>query len=36
MLARQHPDRLFTPPPLAVAHHIILDFVERGSAVLVG
>jgi NAD+ diphosphatase len=36
MLARQHPDRLFTPPPLAVAHHIILDFVERGRAVLVG
>lgn len=28
MLARKHPDGLFTPPPLAIAHHIIRAFVE--------
>jgi NAD+ diphosphatase len=35
MLARQHPDGLSTPPPIAIAHHIIRDFIERGSGVLV-
>ena len=34
MLARQHPDGLMTPPPLAIAHHIIRAYVERGAAVL--
>ena len=29
MLARQHPDGLTAPPPLAIAHHIVRDFVER-------
>lgn len=28
MLARKHPDGLFTPPPLAIAHHIIRAFVD--------
>jgi NAD+ diphosphatase len=28
MLTRQHPDGLLTPPPLAIAHHIIRAFVE--------
>jgi NAD+ diphosphatase len=32
MLARQHPDGLTTPPPLAIAHHIVRDFVERDGA----
>ncbi len=36
MLLRQHPDGLSTPPPVAIAHHIIRAFVERGSAVLEG
>jgi NAD+ diphosphatase len=35
MLARQHPDGLTTPPPIAIAHHIIRDFVEHGHKVLV-
>ena len=35
MLARQHPDGLTTPPPIAIAHHIIRDFVDNGSRVLV-
>jgi NAD+ diphosphatase len=34
MLLRQHPDRLTTPPPIAIAHHIIRDFIERGRDVL--
>ena len=34
MLLRQHPQQLTTPPPIAIAHHIIRDFVECGSAVL--
>ncbi len=36
MLTRAHPDGLATPPPVAIAHHIIRDFVERGHDVLVG
>jgi NAD+ diphosphatase len=34
MLARQHPQGISTPPPIAIAHHIIRAFVERGAAVL--
>jgi NAD+ diphosphatase len=36
MLARNHPDRLTAPPPIAIAHHIIRGFVERGGDVLPG
>lgn len=32
MLARAHPDGLSTPPPAAIAHHIIRRWVELGSA----
>ncbi len=34
MLARAHPQNLTTPPPVAIAHHIIRAFVEHGSDVL--
>jgi NAD+ diphosphatase len=34
MLLRRHPQGLTTPPPVAIAHHIIRAFVERGSDVL--
>jgi NAD+ diphosphatase len=34
MLAREHPQRLGTPPPIAIAHHIIRAFVEHGCDVL--
>jgi NAD+ diphosphatase len=34
MLLRRHPDGLMTPPPTAVAHHIIRAFVERGTSIL--
>jgi NAD+ diphosphatase len=34
MLKRQHKDGLTTPPPVAIAHHIIRDFVENGCNVL--
>jgi NAD+ diphosphatase len=34
MLLRRHPDGLTTPPPVAIAHHIIRDYVEHGSNVL--
>jgi NAD+ diphosphatase len=34
MLTRKHPQGLTTPPPIAIAHHIIRDFVERGAQVL--
>jgi len=30
MLTRQHPDGLTTPPPVAIAHHIIRAWVEDG------
>ncbi len=33
MLLRQHPDGLTTPPPVAIAHHIIRDYVEHGADV---
>ena len=35
MLMRQHPQGLSTPPPIAIAHHIIRAFVEHGSDVLI-
>jgi NAD+ diphosphatase len=34
MLKRQHPGGLTTPPPIAIAHHIIRDYVEDGADVL--
>jgi NAD+ diphosphatase len=34
MLKRQHPQGLTTPPPVAIAHHIIRNFVEDGGDVL--
>jgi NAD+ diphosphatase len=34
MLALKHPRGLTTPPPIAIAHHIIRDFVEHGAQVL--
>jgi NAD+ diphosphatase len=34
MLTRKHPQGLTTPPSMAIAHHIIRDFVERGPQVL--
>jgi len=34
MLDRQHPQGLTTPPPVAIAHHIIRNYVEAGADVL--
>lgn len=34
MLLRQHPQGLTTPPPVAIAHHIIRAWVETGQRVL--
>ena len=34
MLLRRHPDGLTTPPPVAIAHHIIRAWVEHGDGVL--
>jgi NAD+ diphosphatase len=34
MLMRRHPEGLITPPPVAIAHHIIRNWVENGAAVL--
>jgi NAD+ diphosphatase len=34
MLLRKHRDGLTTPPPMAIAHHIIRAFVEKGEGVL--
>jgi NAD+ diphosphatase len=33
MLMRTHPDGLGTPPPMAIAHHILRAWVERGDDV---
>ena len=33
MLKRQHPDGIATPPPIAIAHHIIRAWVEEGDGV---
>ena len=32
MLMRKHPDGLTTPPPVAIAHHIIRAWVENEIA----
>ncbi|MBX6425063.1 MAG: NAD(+) diphosphatase [Variibacter sp.] len=34
MLAGRHPEKLATPPPVAIAHHIIRAWVEVGADVL--
>lgn len=34
MLMRGHPEGLTTPPPVAIAHHIIRAWVENGDGVL--
>jgi len=34
MLARKHEHGLITPPPSAIAHHLIRAYVERGADVL--
>jgi NAD+ diphosphatase len=34
MLNRQHPQGLTTPPPVAIAHHIIRSYVEDGPDVV--
>jgi NAD+ diphosphatase len=34
MLGSRHPDGLTTPPPVAIAHHLIRSFVEDGCHVL--
>jgi NAD+ diphosphatase len=34
MLNRQHPQGLTTPPPVAIAHHIIRSYVEDGPDVI--
>jgi NAD+ diphosphatase len=33
MLTRTHPNGLITPPPVAIAHHIIRAWVEQGAGV---
>lgn len=33
MLARKHPDGLATPPSIAIAHHMVRDFVDNGPHV---
>jgi NAD+ diphosphatase len=33
MLLRRHPDGLTTPPPVAIAHHIIRAWVERATGI---
>jgi NAD+ diphosphatase len=32
LLSGQHPARMFAPPPIAIAHHLIKAFVERGDS----
>jgi NAD+ diphosphatase len=34
LLTRKHPDGLTSPPPMAIAHHIIRAFAEEGDRVL--
>jgi NAD+ diphosphatase len=33
LLTNKHPARFFAPPPLAIAHHLMKTFVEKGEAV---
>ncbi len=35
MIESKHPDGLFIPPPVAIAHHIIRGFAEKGAVVFV-
>lgn len=34
LLTRRHPQGLTAPPPMAIAHHLIRDWVENGARVL--
>jgi NAD+ diphosphatase len=34
MLSRKHPQGLTAPPPIAIAHHLVSAFVEKGADVL--
>lgn len=34
MLDHSHPQKLFVPPPLAIANHLVRAFVERGAGVI--
>lgn len=34
LLTRRHPQDLAAPPPMAIAHHLIRDWVEHGARVL--
>ena len=34
MLARRHPQGLTTPPPVAIAHHLVRSYVEDGANVI--
>jgi NAD+ diphosphatase len=36
MLARAHPRGRFTPPPFAIAHHLIRAYAEQGASILDG
>jgi NAD+ diphosphatase len=33
MLLRRHPGQIFAPPPVAIAHHLIRVFVEKGAKI---
>ena len=33
MLLRRHAERIFTPPPVAIAHHLIRAFIEKGAKI---
>jgi NAD+ diphosphatase len=33
MLRREHPDGCVTPPPVAIAHHILRAWAESGEGV---
>jgi NAD+ diphosphatase len=33
MLLRRHAERMFTPPPVAIAHHLIRAFIEKGAKI---
>ena len=36
MLLRRHREQIFTPPPVAIAHHLIRVFIEKGANVFGG
>lgn len=33
MLSRRHSEQIFTPPPVAIAHHLIRAFIEKGAKI---